>query len=122
MSFLREAAVDLIIALQNHGIPKQVEIQFSRLCQEVTRSAESETAMLKRKHSCPDWDYMVIDKDSPEFESCLCYAEPVKEWVGLTDEEIYDYADKFLYQHGSNYGIKSFGKAIEAKLKEKNGG
>jgi hypothetical protein len=43
-----------------------------------------------------------------------------REWVGLTDEEIYDYADKFLYQHGSNYGIKSFGKAIEAKLKEKN--
>lgn len=42
------------------------------------------------------------------------------EWVGLTDEEIYDYADKFLYQHGSNYGIRSFGKAIEAKLKEKN--
>ena len=41
-------------------------------------------------------------------------------WVGLTDEEIHDYADKFLYQHGSNYGIKSFGKAIEAKLKEKN--
>jgi hypothetical protein len=41
-------------------------------------------------------------------------------WVGLTDEEIYDYADKFLYQHGSNYGIRSFGKAIEAKLKEKN--
>jgi hypothetical protein len=43
-----------------------------------------------------------------------------REWVGLTEEEIYDYADKFLYQHGSNYGIKSFGKAIEAKLKEKN--
>ena len=42
------------------------------------------------------------------------------EWVGLTDDEIYDYADKFLYQHGSNFGIKSFGKAIEAKLKEKN--
>lgn len=42
------------------------------------------------------------------------------EWVGLTDGEIYDYADKFLYQHGSNYGIKSFGKAIEDTLKEKN--
>jgi hypothetical protein len=42
------------------------------------------------------------------------------EWVGLTDEEIYEYADKYLYQHGSNYGIKAFGKAIEAKLKEKN--
>ena len=45
---------------------------------------------------------------------------PKREWVGLTDDEIYDYADKFLYQHGSNYAIKSFGKAIEAKLKEKN--
>ena len=43
-----------------------------------------------------------------------------RKWVGLTDDEIYDYADKFLYQHGSNYGIKSFGKAIEDKLKEKN--
>jgi hypothetical protein len=47
------------------------------------------------------------------------YAAP-KQWVGLTDEEIYEYADKYLYQHGSNYGIKAFGKAIEAKLKEKN--
>ena len=46
--------------------------------------------------------------------------KPKREWVGLTDDEIYGYADKFLYQHGSNYGIKSFGKAIEAKLKEKN--
>jgi hypothetical protein len=45
---------------------------------------------------------------------------PKREWVGLTDEEIYEYADKYLYQHGSNYGIKAFGKAIEAKLKEKN--
>ena len=54
---------------------------------------------------------------------CVCdksVPKPKREWVGLTDEEIYDYADKFLYQHGSNYGIKSFGKAIEAKLKEKN--
>jgi len=45
---------------------------------------------------------------------------PKREWVGLTNEEIYEYADKYLYQHGSNYGIKAFGKAIEAKLKEKN--
>ena len=114
MSFLRDAAVDLIIALQNHGIPKQVEIQFSRLCQEVTRSAEIETAMLKRKHSCPNWDYMVIDEDSPEFESCLCYAESVKEWDGLTEADIYE-----------SIGIEDefeFAKAIEAKLKEKNGG
>jgi hypothetical protein len=51
---------------------------------------------------------------------CKRIEPPKREWVGLTDDEIYDYADKFLYQHGSNYGIQSFGKAIEAKLKEKN--
>jgi len=50
----------------------------------------------------------------------LYTAPPKREWVGLTDQEIYEYADKYLYQHGSNYGIKAFGKAIEAKLKEKN--
>jgi hypothetical protein len=52
----------------------------------------------------------------PEIECPNCKAA----WVGLTDEEIYDYADKFLYQHGSNYGIKSFGKAIEEKLRSRN--
>jgi hypothetical protein len=56
-----------------------------------------------------------------EFECPRCgHCCQQREWVGLTDEEIYDYSDKFLYQHGSNYGIKSFGKAIEDKLKEKN--
>jgi len=63
-------------------------------------------------------------KREQEPVECMCGLCKLgkREWVGLTDEEIYDYADKFLYQHGSNYGIKSFGKAIEAKLKEKNGG
>ena len=135
MSFLREAAVDLIIAMQNHGVPKKVEIQFTRLCQEVTRSAETETAMLKRKHSCPDWDYMVIDEDSPEFEACLCYegidctdeqlieevrrrgfvirdAQVGAKWVGLTDE---DMEALFLNEDGVR-----FARYIEAKLKEKN--
>ena len=115
MSFLREAAVDLIIALQKHGIPKEIEIQFSRLCQECTRSAETETAMLKRKHSCPEWDYMVIDEDSPEFESCICYTEPKKEWVGLTDEEIVAEIPITTRRPAT-----TFARAIEAKLKEKN--
>lgn len=45
-----------------------------------------------------------------------------KQWVGLTDEEVYDLADEHLYNGGKNYGILSFYKTIEAKLKEKNGG
>ena len=138
MSFLREAAVDLIIAIQNHGIPKEVEIQFTRLCQEVTRSAESETAMLKRKHSCPEWDYMVIDEDSPEFEACLCYegidctdeqlmeevrrrgfvirdAQVGKKWIDITCEEIDE-----IYRTGWFTVHYDLAFAIEAKLKEKN--
>lgn len=43
-----------------------------------------------------------------------------REWVGLTDDEVYDLADEHLYSGGKNYGIISFYKAIEAKLKEKN--
>jgi hypothetical protein len=58
--------------------------------------------------------------DHLERFAALIVAEKKTEWVGLTDEEIYDYADKYLYQHGSNYCIKAFGKAIEAKLKERN--
>lgn len=115
MSFLRDAAVDLIIAMQKHGIPKELEIQFTRLCLECTRSAETETAMLKRKHSCPDWDYMVIDEDSPEFESCLCYTESAKEWVSITCEEIDE-----IYRTGWFDVHYDLAFAIEAKLKEKN--
>jgi hypothetical protein len=46
------------------------------------------------------------------------YAAP-RQWVGLTDQQVFDLADKHLYG-GENYGILSFYKAIEAKLKEKN--
>ena len=30
----------------------------------------------KFKHFCKEWDFMQIDETSPEFEACLCYAEP----------------------------------------------
>lgn len=26
----------------------------------------------KKKHYCPDWDYMAIDETCPEFEACCC--------------------------------------------------
>jgi CHAD domain-containing protein len=62
----------------------------------------------------------MVDCNMRDAITALQKALAQREWVGLTDEEIYDFADKFLYQHGSNYGIRSFGKAVEAKLKEKN--
>jgi len=26
----------------------------------------------KFKHFCPDWDFMAIDENCPEFEACTC--------------------------------------------------
>ena len=52
-------------------------------------------------------------------------APPKREWVGLTDEEIFDSADNFgSFQYGDAQGHKriEYAKAIEAKLKEKNCG
>ena len=43
-----------------------------------------------------------------------------REWVGLTDEEI-DTIDKANWDaDDKSWGIHSFARAIEAKLKEKN--
>jgi len=73
-------------------------------------------------HRIHGWPDCFVIRADPPHTSPLYTSLPKHEWVGLTDEEIYEYADKYLYQHGSNYGIKAFGKAIEAKLKEKNHG
>ncbi len=44
-----------------------------------------------------------------------------REWVGLTDEEI-DVIDEATWDEDhKSWGIHDFAKAIEAKLKEKNG-
>ena len=42
-----------------------------------------------------------------------------REWVGLTDEEIWSNGSRLSL---SESGIREFARAIEAKLKEKNGG
>ena len=30
----------------------------------------------KQEHYCQEWDFMKIDKDSPEFDACLCFPKP----------------------------------------------
>ncbi|NBW17119.1 MAG: hypothetical protein EBR82_54995 [Caulobacteraceae bacterium] len=45
--------------------------------------------------------------------------QPQREWVGLTDEEIWSNGSRLSL---SERGIREFARAIEAKLKEKNGG
>ena len=48
--------------------------------------------------------------------------ETDKQWVGLTDDDVFELADTNLYDGGKNYGVLAFAKAIEQALKEKNHG
>ena len=64
-----------------------------------------------------DFDNSIIYKVHYEHTVPLYTHPPQRTWVGLTDEEIEDlYFDKF-----SMGELKAFAKAIEAKLKQKNG-
>jgi hypothetical protein len=51
-------------------------------------------------------------------------AQPAqRQWVGLTDEEVYPLANEHLHYQMEGYevsGIYNLARAIEAKLKEKN--
>lgn len=44
----------------------------------------------------------------------------VKPWVGLTDEEIAEFAEKMEASDPTDSFWREFSRAIEAKLKEKN--
>ena len=48
--------------------------------------------------------------------------ETEREWVGLTDDAVFELADTNLYDGGKNFGVLAFAKAIEQALKEKNHG
>ena len=48
------------------------------------------------------------------------YTAPPKQWVGLTDDFVFELADTNLYEGGKNFGVLAFAKAIEQALKEKN--
>ena len=28
-----------------------------------------------KKHNCPEWDYLEICEDDPEFDACLCFRD-----------------------------------------------
>jgi hypothetical protein len=49
--------------------------------------------------------------------TCTCVEEPKREWVGLTDEEIYA-----SIKNVDSLRAIEVARAIEAKLKEKNNG
>lgn len=144
MSFLRDAAVSLVVSLKGYKLTRDANAALHVLSNEIARSIEVEENFKNNKHSCPDWDYMIIDKNSPEFDACLCYRSnhdflnfsddtlieevrrrgftirdaqisPKREWIGLTYEE-----RSYYLQSAHNTGWWAAAKIIEAKLKEKN--
>jgi len=54
--------------------------------------------------------------------TCISSKPTKREWVGLTDDDVFELADTNLYDGGKNYGVLAFAKAIEQALKEKNHG
>lgn len=68
---------------------------------------------------------MLVSKECWE-RGCSCYDDRVDKdpvevvnLTGLTDQQVFDLADKHLYG-GKNYGILSFYKAIEERLRSNN--
>ena len=66
---------------------------------------------------------IIAAKDNGKLGTSNCdiplYTRP-KQWVGLTDEEVFELADTNLYEGGKNFGVLAFAKAIEQALKERN--
>ena len=50
---------------------------------DISQEPVDETA--KCGHECPEWDFMEIDKDSPEFDACLCFPKPSL-WLAIAQD------------------------------------
>ena len=57
---------------------KQIDDASSALRQAI---AEAE-----KRHYCPEWDFLEITKDDPEFEACLCFSQKPDAWVADVGE------------------------------------
>ena len=62
----------------------------------------------------------VKEQAAAVYELRQALAESKREWVGLTDEEIEELA-KWADKHAAPWHLE-FARAVEAKLKDKNGG
>jgi hypothetical protein len=63
---------------------------------------------------------VLVDADDTSQERVDETVKCKHEWVGLTDDVVFELADTNLYEGGKNYGVLAFAKAVEQALKEKN--
>ena len=66
----------------------------------------------------PDWDAMAVMVEEQQRMARRIEELTQREWVGLTDAEV----EKVFFDMGqfAKIDLKTFARAIEAKLKEKN--
>jgi len=76
----------------------------------------TETQVQKMRES---FEQSVTD---PENQPSQYGTVPMKEWVGLTDEELDETIVEKLGLEADEFEMMDFARAIEAKLKEKNNG
>jgi len=43
-------------------------------------------AEAEKRHYCPEWDFLEITKDDPEFKACLCFSQKPDAWVADVGE------------------------------------
>ena len=104
MTDLRKAAEQAIEAIMHGGVKEQAAAVYE-LRQALAQPEQYRCHWVEKgKGHCERNKRMGFDDD---------YGNPKREWVGLTDEE----RSNLLTEH---HGWNEYGKAIEAKLKEKN--
>lgn len=55
---------------------RTIEVQrLTRENERITRELERHHLKGKLRHSCLEWDGLVIDASCPEFEACICFNE-----------------------------------------------
>jgi hypothetical protein len=116
-------------------LPAEIDTAMDSLRQAIEQAEKQEPVALKNGECWPEyvmeeWDYwrkQIADGDKGSaprdwFEELaelkLVTAQPQREWVGLTDEELKPLCDENHIIYGA-YAV-DFIQSIEAKLKEKN--
>lgn len=62
------------------------EIKALRQALAITSPRVVDTAEAEKRHCCPEWDFLEITKDDPEFEACLCFSQKPDAWIADVGE------------------------------------
>ena len=76
--------------------------------------------LINKKQAIAALRQALVDADDTSQKRVDEKAKREHEWVGLTDDAVFELADTNLYDGGKNYGVLAFAKAVEQALKEKN--